>query len=186
MVCKALSWMPLASEATGLVPRQSGRGWKNTSMSNEELQGYCLKCKEKRIIQNPSPEWAANGSPGTRGKCPVCGGTIYKQGRTAAHDTLPKPAAAPRTTAKKTAPAKKAATKKATGGKKAAPSKHSGERGGKLVVVESPAKAKTIGRYLGRGYVVKPSLGHVRDLLKSRLSVDVENCLLYTSPSPRD
>ncbi|HSO26678.1 MAG TPA: type I DNA topoisomerase, partial [Anaerolineales bacterium] len=37
------------------------------------------------------------------------------------------------------------------------------------------AKAKTIGRYLGRGYTVKSSVGHVRDLLKSRLSVDVEN-----------
>ena len=147
-------------------------------MSNEELQGYCLKCKEKRIIRNPSPEWAANGSPGTRGTCPVCGGTIYKQGRTAAHETLPKPAVAPRATTKKAAPAKKATAKKSAGGKKAAaskPSGHGGERGGKLVVVESPAKAKTIGRYLGRGYVVKPSLGHVRDLLKSRLSVDVDN-----------
>src|SRR5690606_17941569 len=46
---------------------------------------------------------------------------------------------------------------------------------GKLVVVESPAKAKTIGRYLGRGYTVKSSVGHVRDLLKSRLSVDIDN-----------
>ena len=43
------------------------------------------------------------------------------------------------------------------------------------MVVESPAKAKTIGRYLGRGYNVKSSVGHVRDLLKSRLSVDVDN-----------
>lgn len=41
--------------------------------------------------------------------------------------------------------------------------------------MESPAKAKTIGRYLGRGYTVKSSVGHVRDLLKSRLSVDVEH-----------
>lgn len=48
-------------------------------------------------------------------------------------------------------------------------------RAGKLVVVESPAKAKTIGKYLGRGYTVKSSVGHVRDLLKSRLSVDVDN-----------
>ncbi|MEM7332472.1 MAG: type I DNA topoisomerase [Chloroflexota bacterium] len=44
-----------------------------------------------------------------------------------------------------------------------------------MVVVESPAKAKTIGRYLGKGYTVKSSVGHVRDLLKSRLSVDVDN-----------
>ena len=62
-------------------------------MSNEELQGYCLKCKEKRTIQNPVAEWAANGSPATRGTCPVCGGTIYLRGRTPAHETLPKPEA---------------------------------------------------------------------------------------------
>jgi DNA topoisomerase-1 len=41
--------------------------------------------------------------------------------------------------------------------------------------VESPAKARTIGRYLGSAYTVKSSVGHVRDLLKSRLSVDLEN-----------
>lgn len=46
---------------------------------------------------------------------------------------------------------------------------------GKLVIVESPAKARTVGRFLGRDYTVKASIGHVRDLLKSRLSVDVEN-----------
>ncbi|MFP4321637.1 MAG: type I DNA topoisomerase [Anaerolineales bacterium] len=48
-------------------------------------------------------------------------------------------------------------------------------RSGNLVIVESPAKAKTVGRYLGKGYTVKASIGHVRDLLRSRLSVDVEN-----------
>ncbi len=48
-------------------------------------------------------------------------------------------------------------------------------RSGKLVIVESPAKAKTVGRYLGKDYTVKASIGHVRDLLRSRLSVDVEN-----------
>lgn len=44
-----------------------------------------------------------------------------------------------------------------------------------LVVVESPAKAKTIGKYLGRNYVVKASVGHIKDLPKSKLGVDVEN-----------
>jgi DNA topoisomerase-1 len=43
-----------------------------------------------------------------------------------------------------------------------------------LVIVESPAKAKTIGKYLGKGYVVKASLGHVKDLPKSDLAVDVD------------
>ena len=44
-----------------------------------------------------------------------------------------------------------------------------------LVIVESPAKAKTIGRYLGPGYEVRASMGHVRDLPKSKLGVDVEH-----------
>ncbi len=44
-----------------------------------------------------------------------------------------------------------------------------------LVIVESPAKAKTINKYLGSDYVVKASMGHVRDLPKSKLGVDVDN-----------
>ena len=43
-----------------------------------------------------------------------------------------------------------------------------------LVIVESPAKAKTINKFLGRNYVVRASMGHVRDLPKSKLGVDVE------------
>lgn len=48
-------------------------------------------------------------------------------------------------------------------------------RSGKLVIVESPAKAKTVGRFLGKGYTVRASVGHIRDLLRSQLSVDVDN-----------
>jgi DNA topoisomerase-1 len=44
-----------------------------------------------------------------------------------------------------------------------------------LVIVESPAKAKTINRYLGPDYVVEPSMGHVRDLPKSKMGVDIEH-----------
>lgn len=44
-----------------------------------------------------------------------------------------------------------------------------------LVIVESPAKAKTIGKYLGSKYIVKASMGHVRDLPKSQIGVDVEH-----------
>src|ERR1051325_9846668 len=44
-----------------------------------------------------------------------------------------------------------------------------------LVVVESPGKAKTINKYLGRDYKVVASMGHIRDLPKSKLGVDVDN-----------
>lgn len=45
----------------------------------------------------------------------------------------------------------------------------------KLVIVESPTKAKTIGKFLGKGFVVKSSFGHIRDLPKSEMGIDIEN-----------
>ncbi len=56
----------------------------------------------------------------------------------------------------------------------------------KLVIVESPAKAKTIGKYLGRAYSVKASMGHVRDLPKSKLGVDVNSDFEPQYLIPRD
>src|SRR5512146_819226 len=47
--------------------------------------------------------------------------------------------------------------------------------GKKLVIVESPAKARTVGRFLGSGYDVRASVGHIRDLPANRLGVDVEH-----------
>ena len=80
-----------------------------------------------------------------------------------------KPAAkksAPKKTVAKKTVAKKTAAKK-TAAKKEAPQT--------LVVVESPAKAKTIEKYLGKKYMVRASMGHLRDLPKSQFGIDVEN-----------
>src|SRR5215216_2188090 len=111
------------------------------------MEAYCMKCKTKREVQDPLASFNAKGSPVTIGICPVCGTKLYRMGRTDAHAGL-------------IPPEKPVKVEK---------------REGKLVIVESPAKAKTVGRYLGKGYTVRASVGHVRDLLKSQLSVDVEN-----------
>jgi DNA topoisomerase-1 len=65
-------------------------------------------------------------------------------------------------------------TKRATGGESAKPGTPV-RRSGTLVIVESPSKAKTIAKYLGPGYRVTASMGHVRDLPKSKLGVDVDH-----------
>ena len=129
-------------------------------MNEEAVIAYCVKCREKREMNQPEAVYTAAGTPGTRGTCPVCGTNMFKMGRTPAHDHVPPPDPATIQKARRSKSKKKSDT---------------GKRRGKLVVVESPAKAKTVGKFLGRGYTVKASVGHVRDLLRSQLSVDVEN-----------
>ncbi len=109
------------------------------------MDAYCVKCRAKREIVDPVAEFNAKSTPVTRGKCAICGTSLYRMGATPAHQGMVKPA--PRIK----------------------------QRSGKLVIVESPAKAKTVGRFLGKGYTVRASVGHVRDLLRSEMSVDVEN-----------
>ncbi len=111
------------------------------------MEAYCMKCKAKREVSEAEATFNKVGAPVTRGICPECGTKMYRTGRTDAHEGLIPP---PKV-------------------------KRERKRKGKLVIVESPAKARTVGRFLGRGYTVKASVGHVRDLLRSQLSVDVDN-----------
>src|SRR5258706_13538328 len=108
---------------------------------SEPIQAYCVKCKTKREMLIPEALYTQNGTPGTKGTCPVCGTTLCRMGATEAHANLPKPerTAAPakkRTKIKKMTKAKKAAPKRAA----ASASPISNRRVGKLVIVESPAK----------------------------------------------
>ena len=95
-----------------------------------------------------------------------------------------KKATAPSAKKTKTA-AKKTTAKKGASTKKKATSR-SRASGAKLVIVESPAKARTLERYLGRGYAVSASMGHVRDLPKSTLGVEVDGDFTPKYLIPRD
>jgi len=125
------------------------------------LKAYCVKCKEKREMDSPQAVFTKTGTPGTSGVCSVCGTKMFRMGRTEAHEGLTPPENTKREPKKK-------------------------PRDGKLVIVESPAKARTIGRYLGKDYTVVASVGHVRDLLKSRLSIDIEENFEPTYRIPND
>ncbi|MDE0329828.1 MAG: type I DNA topoisomerase [Anaerolineaceae bacterium] len=129
----------------------------------DALTAYCFGCKEKRELNSPEAVYTANGSPGSRGKCDVCGTTLFRMGATDAHDGLPKPEAATRPKRKK-------------GGRKQSRSRTTRRRRiGKLVIVESPTKARTVRNFLGSGYTVESSVGHIRDLKRGRNAVDVAN-----------
>ena len=134
---------------------------------SEALIAYCMKCKTKRPLAEPAAVFTASGQPATRGVCPVCGTTLYRMGATEAHEGLPKPEVSARKVKAKRRKASKASSSKKTA--------RAPRRKGRLVIVESPAKARTIEHYLGSDFKVKASVGHVRDLLKSQLSVDVDN-----------
>jgi DNA topoisomerase-1 len=116
------------------------------------MQAYCMKCRIKREMQDPEAVFTSSGTPATRGKCPVCGTKMFRMGHTPAHEDLN--------------PEEHVVVSKAKAGLANKP---------KMVIVESPAKARTVGRFLGKKYTVRASVGHVRDLPSNRMGVDIED-----------
>jgi len=129
------------------------------------MQAYCVKCKTKREVQDPQPVFTINGTPATQGVCSVCGTKMFRMGRTPAHEGLDPD--------EHTVISKSKAEKLANSPK--------------MVIVESPAKARTVGRFLGKNYIVRASVGHVRDLPSNRMGVDIEDDFRphYIVPSKR-
>ncbi len=122
--------------------------------SEQSIVAYCVKCREKRPIAGAQAVFLGDGQrPATQGQCPVCGTRLVRFGRTAAHEHLD--------------PDEHTVASRA--------SRERLEHGPKMVIVESPAKARTVGRFLGRDYTVEASVGHVRDLPSNRLGVDIEH-----------
>jgi DNA topoisomerase-1 len=103
-----------------------------------------MATRSKRSVKAPSQTAVPGKTPGKAGKAP----------------RVPKPAPSTR--------------EGKAGAKAARPRARAGGTGTALVIVESPTKAKTIGKYLGAGYDVKATIGHVRDLPTRELGVDVE------------
>jgi len=146
------------------------------------IEAYCVKCKAMRPLSNGRAVFMSNARPAAEGVCPECGTRLFKIGATPDHAGLPMPVAEAKDKTKvkiKAKPAAKGGGRDGGGnGQYADRTTHHAPRitaGAKLVIVESPAKARTVGRFLGRGYEVRASVGHVRDLLRSQLSVDVEH-----------
>jgi len=166
------------------------------------MQAHCPKCKISREISNAQVVKAANGKPLTRGTCAVCGSVLMRVMETTTDDRpqttdhrpliaetgLSKGARDMQTETKKNRAKKSAAPKRATRSRRArAEDDDLGEEsisnlqfptsasGAALVIVESPAKAKTISKFLGRNYRVRASVGHIRDLPRKDLGVDLEH-----------
>lgn len=125
----------------------------------------------RKILSAPEPETKAaeKKTKSTASKTGASGAKTKKT--TAASKT-----STSKTSASKTSKTGTTAAKKSTKTKSAGAGISGASATGKtLVIVESPSKAKTLSRILGSGYVIKSSVGHIRDLPRSRMAIDIEH-----------
>jgi hypothetical protein len=57
----------------------------------DPIEGYCMRCRESVDIENAKPVWTRKGLPATRGECSICGGTVFRMGKTHQHDEKNRP-----------------------------------------------------------------------------------------------
>lgn len=57
----------------------------------DPIEGYCMSCRESVEIEAPRAVWTRKGQPATRGTCPICGGTVFRMGKTERHDEHNRP-----------------------------------------------------------------------------------------------
>jgi hypothetical protein len=71
-------------------------GEEEADESNDELElyeAYCVRCRRMVDVSDPEPVWTSKGTPGTRGSCSECGTTVFRMGKTAAHEAMYRPSA---------------------------------------------------------------------------------------------
>jgi hypothetical protein len=62
----------------------------------DPVEGYCLHCRETIEMDDPVAVWTRRGMPATRGECPICGGMVFRMGKSAVHDQMDEPDVRPR------------------------------------------------------------------------------------------
>lgn len=158
-------WMASVPGYTDLMPIKKGTAAAGSGVAKKVVKKAAKKAVKKAVTKAAKP--AAATAPKT---------AVLKPAAKSAAKKVAKKAAA-KTSA--TTAAKKAAATKARARTRVADVAGDDEPapagGTALVIVESPAKAKTIGKYLGRGYTVRATVGHVRDLPAKKLGIDIEH-----------
>jgi hypothetical protein len=62
-------------------------------LDDDVVEGFCVRCRETVEIEDPQPVWTRKGMPATRGDCPICGGAVFRMGKTQAHSATSRPSA---------------------------------------------------------------------------------------------
>lgn len=63
------------------------------TIDDELVEAYCVRCRETVYIEDPLAVWTRKGTPAVRGECSVCGGTVFRMGKSPLHDALKRPSA---------------------------------------------------------------------------------------------